>query len=424
MANPNIFQQYLKPVRSMQDYSNDMDAAEQNRLALATARMQGQQGQQAMADDQAMRRATMESGGDQNKLVQALLQGGQYKNAQSVQKAIADAAKSTADLEHTKAQTGEIGSKTKASDYKLTMEKRDTAIRDIAGFQTAEEAAANLQAHIQSGDIDATKGNAILQSIPQNPADFPKWQLKMLMGIMSPKEQVGQLSPDANARLSAETSITTNANTNNTSRLNNQATVGATMAGQRSTAATAQAAREQSALQHGEKIGLVREKLASPNARPMSPALQKELIESDDAAQSSKAVINTLNEALKINKDAYSGYAAKGRAVLASNLPGSTPGADATIDLDNMMTGQALESLKAVFGGMPTEGERKILLEMQASADKTPAQREAIIKRAIATAERRGAYAEEKAKSIRSGGYLTDGVPESGGRPSLNDIFN
>ena len=147
---------------------------------------------------------------------------------------------------------------------------------------------------------------------------------------------------------------------------------------------------------------------------PMSVTLQKELLESDDAVQAGNAIVSTLENALKVNKDAYSGYAAKGRAVLASNvLPWQTPGADKTIDLDNMMTGQALESLKTVFGGMPTEGERKILLEMQASADKTPTQREAIMTRAIAAAKRRAAYAQQKAKAIRSGDYLTNGVPSA-----------
>lgn len=146
---------------------------------------------------------------------------------------------------------------------------------------------------------------------------------------------------------------------------------------------------------------------------PMSVTLQKELLESDDTAQSSGSIIATLNQAKAINKKAYSGYAAKGRAVLASNMPGNWGGADATIDLDNMMTGQALESLKAVFGGMPTEGERKILLDMQASADKTPAQREIIMDRAIAAAQRRGDFASKKAGSIRGGTYLTEGVPQT-----------
>lgn len=241
------------------------------------------------------------------------------------------------------------------------------------------------------------------------------WLQQSQASVMKAKDQVAMTTPDANARLTAQTSLTTNANTNATAQR-----------GQNMTAGTAAAGRAQSATQHAATLGLQREKLGAPGkSGPMSVTLQKELLESDDGVQSSKAVVDILNEALKINKTAYSGYGAKGRAILASNLPGATPGADATINLDNMMTGQALESLKTVFGGMPTEGERKILLDMQASADKTPVQREAIMTRAISAAQRRGEYAKQKAKSIRSGAYLSEGMPEAAADPldSLLDKY-
>lgn len=150
---------------------------------------------------------------------------------------------------------------------------------------------------------------------------------------------------------------------------------------------------------------------------PMSVTLQKELLESDDVAQSSKAIIGTLQQAKKINNEAYSGYGAKARATLASNLPWQSNSADATINLDNMMTGQGLDQMKTIFGAAPTEGERKILMDMQASADKTPKQREAIMDRAIAAAQRRGEFANQKAKAIRGGTYLTDGITESAASP-------
>lgn len=143
---------------------------------------------------------------------------------------------------------------------------------------------------------------------------------------------------------------------------------------------------------------------------PMSVTLQKELLESDDVVQLSGGIVKTLEKAKTINKDAYSGYAAKGRAVLRSNLPGASSAADNTIDIDNMMTGQGLDQMKTIFGAAPTEGERKILMDMQASADKTPEQREKIMDRAISAAKTRAQYAANKAKSIRDGSYLTRGA--------------
>lgn len=140
-----------------------------------------------------------------------------------------------------------------------------------------------------------------------------------------------------------------------------------------------------------------------------SPQAQKELFETDDTIQKSESVIGVLNQALSINNKAYSGVGAKARAVAQSNIPGMADDrANATIDFDNMMTGQALESLKIVFGGMPTEGERKILLDLQASVDKTPEQRKAIIDRAIGLVNRRLTFNKKKASGLRTGKYFDE----------------
>lgn len=147
----------------------------------------------------------------------------------------------------------------------------------------------------------------------------------------------------------------------------------------------------------------------NPRTGPMSVTLQKELLESDDIIQSSGSVVRALQTAKAQNEKAYEGYFAKGRAQLVSNLGGSEA-ADATIDIDNLMTGQGLDQMKAIFGAAPTEGERKILMDMQASVDKTPKQRAAIMDRAIAAAERRATFAKSKAQAIRDGSYLTEGV--------------
>ena len=154
----------------------------------------------------------------------------------------------------------------------------------------------------------------------------------------------------------------------------------------------------------------------------LSATAQKELFEAEDVAAASQNVISSLQEALKINEQAYSGYGAKERAVAASNLPlGDKSRANATVTLDNIMTSQALESLKAVFGGMPTEGERKILLDMQASVDKTPAQRKEIMTRAMESANRRIKLNQEKARRIRSGEFFQE-QPDT--QQSGADIFS
>lgn len=151
---------------------------------------------------------------------------------------------------------------------------------------------------------------------------------------------------------------------------------------------------------------------AKPNGASMSPTLQKELIESDEMVAGAQSVKSALAEALRLNDKAYSGVQALNLAKVRSNLPGQSAGADATIQFDNIIREGALTGMKAIFGGNPTEGERAILLEIQASTEKTPAQRKAILERAMKAADRRAAINAGKAKAIREGTYLTDGPPQ------------
>ncbi len=151
-----------------------------------------------------------------------------------------------------------------------------------------------------------------------------------------------------------------------------------------------------------------------PGKTPLSATAQKELFEADDLINASRNAKALLTKALEFNDAAYSGPTAKSRMVASRLTPNALmtkdaiAGADAATELDNIMTGQALESLKAIFGGMPTEGERKILLDIQASLDKTPKQRKDIIDRAIQLADRRLQANMNKAKALREGTFFSD----------------
>lgn len=164
--------------------------------------------------------------------------------------------------------------------------------------------------------------------------------------------------------------------------------------------------------------------------QPLSVAQQKEVLEADETAQSSQNVINTLEAAKKLNPIAYSGIGAKERAIIRSNTPfmGESKEANATIQLENMTLGTALENLKSIFGGNPTEGERKILVDLQASPSKTVEQRAEILDRAKAAAENRLRFNIQKAEAIRGGSYMRPGYSpvtapqQAGGLPSQSAI--
>lgn len=130
--------------------------------------------------------------------------------------------------------------------------------------------------------------------------------------------------------------------------------------------------------------------------------------EADDMAFSAKTAIGQLKEALALNDQAGSGMFAGAQAFAARNDPTGIfddKKGEATTNFNNLVMNQALGSLKAIFGGNPTEGERAILLDLQASADKTPAERKAILNRAVALAEKRMAFNQDRANELRSGTY-------------------
>lgn len=142
------------------------------------------------------------------------------------------------------------------------------------------------------------------------------------------------------------------------------------------------------------------------NGGQMSSTAQKELFETTDAITAGNNAITNLKDALKYSSKAYDGVGASQRAGIRGMIGGGSEEATATAMLDNITTGNALEQLKATFGGAPTEGERAILLQLQGSANMPRAQREAIYTRALEMAEIRIKSNQEKAESLRSGSFF------------------
>jgi hypothetical protein len=139
----------------------------------------------------------------------------------------------------------------------------------------------------------------------------------------------------------------------------------------------------------------------------LSAAEQKELFEAEDIVNASKSVLLNLSKAKELNEKAYSGFGAGARRTIARNIPGisESEGVTATTDIESLVITNSLDQLKAIFGGAPTEGERKILLDIQGSISMSPKERERVWDRAMTAAARRMKSNEDKMKRIRQGSY-------------------
>jgi len=139
----------------------------------------------------------------------------------------------------------------------------------------------------------------------------------------------------------------------------------------------------------------------------LSATEQKELFEAQDVVNASKSVLLNLSKALELNDKAYSGFAAGARRTIARNIPGvsESEGVTATTEIESLVITNSLDQLKAIFGGAPTEGERKILLDIQGSINMSPAERKKVWESAMQAAARRMRSSEAKMANIRKGAY-------------------
>lgn len=170
-------------------------------------------------------------------------------------------------------------------------------------------------------------------------------------------------------------------------------------------------------------------KLPREDAQPLSATDKKAILEADEQIQTNQAVIQNLQRAKQLSPQANAGWGAGARAAIGNNLPDwmvpdvvSSPDSSlATTDLTNLVTGNALQQLKAVFGGNPTEGERAILLDLQGSASLPDAARQKIYDRAIEMANRRLQFNQQRANELRGGTYYKAGGGNGQAGATAND---
>jgi hypothetical protein len=151
------------------------------------------------------------------------------------------------------------------------------------------------------------------------------------------------------------------------------------------------------------QIAIEQEKMARKPGVELAPVDKRAILEADEMANAASAAIQSLDRALELHKNAVSGVMANEYSTVGSWL-GDERSLNA-LELNKIITEQALQSLKAIFGSTPTEGERKILIDIQGSAEQPYEVREAILQRARAAADARLRFNRERSQQLRSGEY-------------------
>jgi hypothetical protein len=167
---------------------------------------------------------------------------------------------------------------------------------------------------------------------------------------------------------------------------------------------------------------------AGADEKPPTSTELKEIFDSSDVISSSEGAKSALLRAKTIMADQgenkpYSGFGASMRTQLARLPDGLVPDAladkgraAATTEARTLVQEQALGNMKAIFGGNPTEGERQILMQMQALPDFTPEEQQKIIDNATQAIDRRIEFNKRKMKAVETRDY--SGLTEQPAAPS------
>jgi hypothetical protein len=169
-------------------------------------------------------------------------------------------------------------------------------------------------------------------------------------------------------------------------------------------------------------------KMPREDQAPLTATDKKAILEADEMVAANEAALQALTAAEKLSGTANSGMLAGTRAWAGNALPdllvpdfvSSPQSSQATAEMDNVIMNQALSSMKAIFGGNPTEGERAILLELQAASSMPKAVREQVLRRAKEAATRRLEFNRQRASSLRGGDYYKTGAGGVPNAPAAN----
>jgi hypothetical protein len=306
---------------------------------------------------------------------------------------------------------------------------------------------------LREGDIKKGKEFAVALQGARTPEEREKLTLEALGGTMGQRAQAiaGPMLGVTERRVEAEKRRAATAEQREADRAlresialgqqENARLLAGVAAGSRADALEARREAEAGRREDRQRESERRERESRERREQLTAPEQRQLFQQEDQISAGQSTLSLLAEARRLS-DQFRGGAGAGMMAYAGSQARSAVGmapseeSNAIINYDNLVKEQALANLKTTFGGNPTEGERKVLLELQASSGKTPEQRADILDRAVKLAEDRIRGAEARAEAIRTRSYRQPGgqpaAPQAPGAapgqqpaaPNMNDLLN
>lgn len=183
------------PLRSQQQYANDMlagqqarQAIQQNALALETGRAGLAERQRALQEQDAIRQTIAGLGPNatpdaQINALRGLGTPTAYAQAESLQKQMMDRQKQGAEI-------GKYEAEAKAKQLETQYKALEYGVQSLQAAQTPEQAAQMINGGVTGGHWSMQDAQELLQSMPRDPAQFPAWREQQMKRVLPAKDAV------------------------------------------------------------------------------------------------------------------------------------------------------------------------------------------------------------------------------------------
>ena len=191
MADASIYQNFLRPIRSAADFSNELDRSEANALHLAAGRRTGALQEQAMAQQMsernALQRLAQQHAGNQEGLIGGLESSGMpglMAQGQAMRTQQLNRAKTEADV-------GKTGAETAGLKQKNSEAMRKDAVQQAASFASPQDAIESMSQAVRDGKMPMQVAAALQRMVSSD----PQWQLRLVLGANTPEKMTEFLMP-------------------------------------------------------------------------------------------------------------------------------------------------------------------------------------------------------------------------------------
>jgi hypothetical protein len=115
---------------------------------------------------------------DANKLRQNMATGGIASKLPAAEKSIMEGRK--------------LGGEVDKLEYENKKNKYERSINDIINFDTHDQILGSLKSKVDAGELDVATANRLADTVPQDPAQIPAWQIKTARGLLNAKDKLEQ----------------------------------------------------------------------------------------------------------------------------------------------------------------------------------------------------------------------------------------